>query len=125
MHKFAHYYLIMVTVQDVDNYLKELKTKMNIFDILYLDDRNKNQQTLHDLEISPLKRTEIIRGLKAKDYSEGPVEEKMRGLLPMWVFGKKIKKKEIYIKISLGIENNPCICISFHIAEHPMKYPFK
>ncbi|MCK5267836.1 MAG: hypothetical protein KAR07_06700 [Spirochaetes bacterium] len=40
--------------------LKELKVKINIFDILFLDDRGKNQQSLHDLEISPAKRKEII-----------------------------------------------------------------
>lgn len=77
------------------------------------------------LEISPLKRKEIICELKATDYSEGPLEEKMRGLLPMWVFGKKIKKKEVYIKISMGMPNSSSVCISFHIAEHPMKYPLK
>jgi len=49
----------------------------------------------------------------------------MRGILPMWVFGKEVKKKEVYIKISMGIENTNAICISFHIAEYPMKYPYK
>jgi competence CoiA-like predicted nuclease len=115
----------MVSKQDVEHYLKELKTKIDIFGILFLDDRNKNQQSLHDLEISPLKRKEIIRELNATDYSEGPLEEQMRGLLPMWVFGKKVKKKEVYIKISMGSTNESSVCISFHIAEHPMNYPLK
>jgi hypothetical protein len=43
----------------------------------------------------------------------------------MWVFGKQVKKKEVYIKVSMGIENTGAVCISFHIAEHPIKYPFK
>lgn len=42
----------------------------------------------------------------------------------MWVFGKSINKKEIYIKISTGLPNNKTWCISFHIAEHKMHYPF-
>jgi len=25
----------------------------------------------------------------------------------------------VYIKVSMGIENNGAVCISFHIAEHP------
>lgn len=91
---------------------------MEIFGILFLDDRGKNQQTLHDLEISPAKRKEIIGSLVVEDYSQGPLEEKMRGILPMWIFGKQIKNREVYIKVSMGIENNQAICISFHISEH-------
>ncbi|MEZ5199110.1 MAG: toxin [Bacteroidales bacterium] len=115
----------MQTKQEVENYIKELRVKINIFGILFLDDRGKNQQTLHDLEISPVKRIEIIKSLKTEDYSEGPLDEKMRGILPMWIFGKIVKKKEVYIKVSMGTENNQAVCISFHIAEHPMNYPFK
>lgn len=115
----------MASKNEVEIYLKELKVKMEIFGILFLDDRGKNQQTLHDLEISPTKRKEIISSLKAEDYSQGPLEEKMRGILPMWVFGKQVKKKEVYIKVSVGVENSGAVCISFHIAEHPMNYPLK
>lgn len=117
--------LPMASKQEVETYLKELKVKMKIFGILFLDDRGKNQQTLHDLEISPAMRKEIIGSLKGEDYSQGPLSEKMRGLLPMWVFGKQVKKREVYIKVSLGIENNSAVCVSFHVAEHPMNYPFK
>jgi hypothetical protein len=115
----------MASKNEVEIYLKELKVKMEVFGILFLDDRGKNQQTLHDLEISPTKRKEIISSLKAEDYSQGPLEEKMRGILPMWVFGKQVKKKEVYIKVSVGVENSGAVCISFHIAEHPMNYPLK
>lgn len=115
----------MTSKNEVEIYLKELKVKMEIFGILFLDNRGKNQQTLHDLEISPTKRKEIINSLKAEDYSQGPLDEKMRGILPMWVFGKQVKKKDVYIKVSLGVENSGAVCISFHIAEHPMNYPLK
>ncbi|MCK4662828.1 MAG: type II toxin-antitoxin system MqsR family toxin [Bacteroidales bacterium] len=115
----------MASKQEVEKYLKELNVKMKIFGILFFDDRSKNQQALHDLEISPNKRKEIISTLKAEDYSEGPLDEKMHGILPMWVFGKKFNKKDIYIKISMGLENNSAVCISFHIAEKPMRNPFK
>ncbi|MCD4731694.1 MAG: toxin [Bacteroidales bacterium] len=115
----------MPSKQEVEKYIKELKMKIDIFGILFLDDRGKNQQTLHDLEISPGKRKEIISSLKTENYSEGPLDEKMRGILPMWVFGKPVKKKEVYIKISMGSENSKAVCISFHIAKHPMNYPYK
>lgn len=125
LYLYADLDLLMASKQEVEKYLKELKTKMEIFGILFLDDRGKNQQTLHDLEISPAIRKEIISSLKIEEYSQGPLDEKMHGILPMWVFGIQIKKKEVYIKVSMGIENNRAVCISFHIAEHPMNYPFK
>jgi hypothetical protein len=115
----------MATKHEVEVFLKELHVKIEIFGILFFDNRGKNQQTLLDLEITPTYRREIISSLKVEDYSQGPLEEKMHGILPMWVFGQKVKQKEVYIKISMGAENNNVICISFHIAEHPMSYPFK
>jgi hypothetical protein len=125
LHLYTELNLHMASKQEVEKYLKELKVKIDIFGILFLDDRGKNQQTLHDLEISPAKRNEIISSLKVEDYSQGPLDEKMRGILPMWVFGKQVKKNEVYIKVSMGNENNGAVCVSFHIAEHPMNYPFK
>ena len=113
------------TRSEVDRFLEDFKIKTGIFQIIFLDDRGKNVQALLDLEISPIKRKDVINELKVEDYSESPLKEKMRGLLPMWVFGKKIKKREVYIKISMGVENSSTICISFHLAEHPMNYPFK
>jgi len=43
----------------------------------------------------------------------------------MWVFGKTIKEKEVYIKITMGVKDNSVICISFHLARHKMNYPLK
>lgn len=125
LYIYTEFNLQMASKSEVETYLKELKVKMEVFGILFLDDRGKNQQTLHDLEISPIKRKEILSSLIAEDYSEGPLEEKMRGILPMWVFGKQVRKKEVYIKVSMGITNSNAVCISFHIAEHPMNYPLK
>ena len=115
----------MATKQEVESFLNDFKTKMRIFQIIFLDDRGKNSQALLDLEISPIKRKEIIEKLTFEDYSEGPLEEKMRGILPMWVFGKVVRGTEVYIKISMGIANSNSICISFHKAEYPMNYSFK
>lgn len=115
----------MASKQEVETYLKELKFKIDNYGILFLDDRGKYQQTLHDLEISPAQRTATIKTLRTEDYSSGPLDEKMRGILPMWIFGKQVKKNELYIKVSMGIENSSAVCISFHMSEHPLNYPFK
>ncbi len=115
----------MTDKNKVEQFLADFKIKLNIWGILYRDDRGKNAQDLLDLELPPNVRTETIKTLTINDYSEGPIDEILYGGSQMWVFGKTIKSKEVYIKITLGKQNNRTICISFHIAEHPMIYPFR
>lgn len=115
----------MTTKSEVEQFLSEFKTKMSIFRIFFRDDRGKNAQALLDLEITPQRRMEIIAHLTQEDYSEGPIEEQLHGLPPMWVFGKAVKGTEVYIKITMGAANSSTICISFHPAEYAMNYPFK
>lgn len=70
-------------------------------------------------------RREIIETLRVGDYSEGPLDDRLYGMASMWVFGKMYKNVEIYIKISMGMPGSQVICISFHPAEYPIRYPFK
>lgn len=115
----------MTTEKEVEAFLKEFKVKMNFWDVLFRDDRGKNAQALVDLELRPIDRKAALEEISPLDYSEGPLEEKLYGGSDMWVFGKTIKKKEVYIKITLGAFGASVICISFHLAERPMIYPFK
>ena len=66
----------------------------------------------------------VIENLVVEDYVQGPVVDELNKLGEMWVFGKDVKEREVYIKITLG-KGASALCISFHIAEHPMNYPFK
>jgi hypothetical protein len=77
------------------------------------------------LDISPLQREVIVKNLLVQDYVEGPVIDELNQKGEMWVFGKDVKGREVYIKITLGYDNGQTICISFHIAEHPLTFPFK
>ena len=115
----------MSTKQEVESYLKNFKEKMKFWDVLFRDDRGKNSQALVDLEIRPIERKTILESLEVKDYSEGPLAETLYGGADMWVFGKTIKSNNIYIKIAMGCAGSSVICISFHIAEHTMKFPLK
>jgi hypothetical protein len=115
----------MITEQEVASFLKDFKFKMQIWDVLFRDDRGKNAQALVDLELRPIERKNILESLEIEDYSEGPLEEKLYGGADMWMFGKIIKKKEVYIKITMGSMGNSVICISFHLALHVMQYPLK
>lgn len=115
----------MSTETKVASFLKDFKEKMKFWDVLFRDDRGKNAQALVEIELRPIERKAILEALETKDYSEGPIEEKLYGGADMWVFGKTIKKKEVYIKITMGAMNSGVICISFHLAQHKMIYPLK
>jgi hypothetical protein len=110
---------------DVEAFLKSFKEKKQIWGVLFLDSRGKNFNTLSTLEIRPVDREQVLDTLTVKDYSQGPLVEELHGGKDMWVFGTIMKKKEIYIKITLGAPSMQTICISFHTAEYPMAYPFK
>jgi hypothetical protein len=108
---------------DVESFLSDFKTKMNVFEVIYKN-RNKNLQALADLEISSAKRTEILKSLEVKDYYKGPSKDRDEGP-DLWEFGKIVKGKDVYIKVHMGNENRPVICVSFHLAERAIIYPFK
>ena len=115
----------MVTKEDVRAFLEQFNVKAQIFGIRFRDDRGKNRETLLKLDITPLQREVIVKSLLVSDYVEGPVIDELNKNGEMWVFGKDVKGRDVYIKITLGYENGQTICISFHIAKHPLKYPFK
>lgn len=114
----------MATKEEVERFLNRMTEKIKVFGIIYRDDRGKNHQTLADLEITPKFRDSVVLNLNVDDYSEGPVIDTLNKYGEMWIFGKDIKEKEVYIKITLDAGTR-ALCISFHIAEHKMNYPFK
>lgn len=115
----------MVTIDDVKLFLEQFNIKAEVFGIFFRDDRPKNRATLVQLELSHLQRELVVKSLQVQDYVEGPVVDELNKMGEMWIFGKDVKEREVYIKISLGNEGGQTICISFHIAEYPLKYSFK
>ncbi len=115
----------MSTEEVVTAFLKDFKEKMRFWDVLFRDDRGRNVQALIDLDLRPIDRKNILEVLETKDYSEGPLKDNLYKGSDMWVFGKTVKEKEVYIKITMGVMNSCVICISFHLARNKMNYPFK
>lgn len=89
----------MATMDEVEKFLNTFQAKLKIFKIIFRDDRGKNTQALAELEITPAYRENVIRNITVSDYSEGPVKDTLNKYGEMWVFGKDVKKKEVYIKI--------------------------
>ncbi len=100
----------MATESDVEAFLNTFKAKMEIFDVIFLE-RGKNLQALIDLEITRVNRKELLKELKVEDYFRGPTRDNDNGP-DLWEFGRILKQKEVYIKITIGRMNkarNLCI----------------
>ena len=95
----------MTSKHEIELFLSLLKDKIKVFDVAFRP-REKNIESLSELDITPSKRLEYLMNLKAEDYYSGP-------------------KKDTYIKISPGLPSKMVDCMSFHIAEFPMNYPLK
>ena len=116
---------MIATLAEVERFLNDFHQKVKVFDILFWDERDKNAKTLTELGITAVERKEIVKTITVDDYSEGPIKNLLNRLGDLWVFGKDVNGQEVYIKISYGLPNRSTICVSFHIAEYPMNYPYK
>lgn len=111
--------------EEIGEFLKEFKriaTKGRGLDIV---NRGENLSTLARLGLTKKNCKDEILSLSVLNYSDGPLNDKDR---PgnIWIFGKKIMNNEVYIKLKIAATNKVEIakCISFHVAQHPMNYPF-
>lgn len=123
------------TKEDVANFLNNLIDYINSKEFNYDEDLflsygrgNKNIDTLTLLDFDTSDVINELKNLSLKDYSETVVDNLDANPRDLYVFGKYINNELIYIKIKL---RNVCnskkqiICLSFHIADHEMNFPYK
>jgi hypothetical protein len=115
----------MPTEEEVHAFLQQFHVRMRVFDVFFMDDREKNTLAFAELGITRKQRKQVLEELTAMDYSEGPKKDWMGGP-DLWVFGKALGGTDLYIKVTLGLaRTGEVICISFHAAEHSMKFPLR
>ena len=88
--------------------------------------RQNNIETLARLEFTVEDVKREILSLSVTDYCSGPINDpEIKG--EVWVFGKNINDKEVYIKLKLwGDKTGKALrVLSFHCAEKPLIYEFK
>ena len=117
--------MVLTPQTDIQAYLSQLKTKLGVFSIVFRN-REKNLNALAELDIMPKQREDFLKDLTPEDYCSGPNPDRDDPDRPYYYeFGIVVNGAEVYIKLSLGLTNKPVDCISFHVAEWPMKYPLK
>lgn len=110
---------------EIEKFLKEFN---RVWDGSVIDRLNdKNNIALTVLGITPNHRADEIRSLTYKNYFNGPSPDHAGKPGDWWEFGKSVNQKEIYIKLKIyKIDRKKrAKCKSFHIAERPIKYPYK
>lgn len=110
----------------ISKFLKEFKNiavKGRGLDIV---SRKENIKALADLGLTKKNCKHEIISLSVSDYCEGPKPDKDKpGYI--WVFGKEIDGKEVYIKLKIARVGKEKIakCISFHTANYPLSFPYQ
>lgn len=115
----------------VNQFLTQLKDviddpNFSIEENLFLIGRPENKATLIDLDYDSDDVVKILSELNIENYSETLFDEDNDNPPLLFVFGKEICEKEIYIKIKVRMNpETKIVCVSFHWAQHTMLYPYK
>lgn len=116
----------MVSPEKVRKFLLEFKQVATSGSGIDIVPRRETRPTLLELGLTKANLEEIVLGLSVADYCKGPDADRDRPG-EIWVFGRKIKEREVYIKIKVAQVEGKHIakCLSFHFAQHPMKFPLR
>lgn len=88
--------------------------------------RDENLRCVTELGLNYDGLESLILGLSVTDYCEGPLDDRdFPGEL--WVFGKVIEEREIYIKLRLAVLGSSRLVriVSFHEARESLYYPYR
>lgn len=122
---------------EVAAFLKELKMFLekgdfNIDTDFILIRKNKKDDmehstpyTLLDLDYDIEDVVDRSKELTVEEYSETKIDKDDLDPPLLFVFGKNINRKLIYIKLKIkGDQKRHVLCVSFHYAKDKMKFPY-
>ena len=82
--------------------------------------------TLVDLEYDSFDVVERLKELTVAEYSETLIDKDDDKPPLLFVFGKDINAKLVYIKLKIkGETDKKVLCLSFRYAKYDMKFPYK
>lgn len=133
---------IFVNIQsarkDVIAFLRELKTLLEKEDFnvdidLTLIQKNKKGDniyystpyTLVNLEYDVEDVVDRLKELKLEEYSETKIDRDDSHPPLLFVFGKNINNRLVYIKLKIKEKHRKhVVCVSFHYAKEKMTFPY-
>ena len=127
---------ILSDKKDVKKFLDDIKAIINDVSFDSNDDliiiksskdevQYSTRYTLLDLDYDTVDVVDRLKELAVSDYSETLIDKDDDKPPLLFVFGKDINNRQVYIKLKIKGENNRRIlCLSFHYAKHKMKFPY-
>jgi hypothetical protein len=106
-------------------FLKKIKETVGSRSFSYYP-RTESDATLLSLGMTQREVAEVVLGLSTEDYCSGPDPDRDRPG-EIYVFGKTINEKQVYIKLKVFEVNGVLYgkCFGFHFARHPLVFPCK
>ena len=89
------------------------------------DMEHSTPYTLLDLDYDIEDVVGRLKELTVEEYSETKIDKDDLDPPLLFVFGKNINRKLIYIKLKIkGDQKRHVLCVSFHYAKDKMKFPY-
>ena len=89
------------------------------------DEEYSTPYTLLDLDYDVWDIIEQLKELTVAEYSETKIDRDDLNPPLLFVFGKIINKRLVYIKLKIkGEQKKYVLCVSFHYARDSMKFPY-
>lgn len=89
------------------------------------DEEHSTPYTLLDLDYDTWDVVERLKELTVAEYSETKIDKDDLNPPLLFVFGKDINGRLVYVKLKIkGNNKKRVLCVSFHYAKEPMKFPY-
>lgn len=89
------------------------------------DEEYSTPYTLLTLDYDAEDVVDRLKELTVAEYSETKIDKDDLDPPLLFVFGKDINGKLVYVKLKIkGKQKRRVLCVSFHFAKEPMKFPY-
>ena len=89
------------------------------------DEKFSTPYTLLDLDYDISDVVERLKELTIEEYSETKIDKDNLDPPLLFVFGKNINNKQVYVKLKMkGDQPRHVLCVSFHYAKEKMLFPY-
>lgn len=89
------------------------------------DQKYSTLYTLLDLDYDTKDVVERLKELTVAEYSETKIDKDDLNPPLLFVFGKDISSKLVYVKLKIkGNQQRHVLCVSFHYAKEKMTFPY-
>ena len=89
-----------------------------------VDQKFSTPYTLLDLDYDAEDVVNRLKELKVEEYSETKIDTDDVNPPILFVFGKDINSRLVYVKLKIRNQQKQVVCVSFHYAKDKMEFPY-